>query len=79
MQDGYNNFEELNLSNISKNLKIMREERSFSQEFLAEKVDCSREFLNRVENKKEDLSLKMLLKLAYVLEVKPSDFFKFIP
>ncbi len=76
MQDGYKSFEELNLNNISKNLRTMREQKGFSQEFLAEKVDCSREFLNRVENNKEDLSLKMLLKLAYALEVKPGVFFK---
>jgi transcriptional regulator with XRE-family HTH domain len=62
--------------NISKNLKKFREKKGFSQEFLAEQVDCSREFINRVENRKEDVSLKMLLKLAYILEIPLQKFFE---
>jgi len=63
------------LYNISKNIKIFREKKGFSQEFLAEQVECSREFINRVENRKEDISLKMLLKIAYFLESQPQKFF----
>ncbi|HBG48215.1 MAG TPA: transcriptional regulator [Cyanobacteria bacterium UBA9971] len=63
------------LYNISQNIKIFREKKGFSQEFLAEQVDCSREFINRVENRKEDVSLKMLLKIAYFLEIQPQKFF----
>jgi len=68
--------EEKYLEIISKNIKKFREKKGFSQEFLAEKVDCSREFMNRVENRKENISLKMLLKLAYILEISPEKFFK---
>jgi len=63
------------LYNISQNIKKFREGKGFSQEFLAEQVDCSREFINRVENRKEDVSLKMLLKIAFFLEVQPQKFF----
>ena len=72
MQD----YEQKHLSNISKNIKLFRENKGFSQEYLAEAVDCSREFINRVENRKEDVSLKMLLKLAYFLNVNPQMFFE---
>ena len=60
---------------IAKNIRILREEAELSQEQLAEKLDCSREFVNRVENKKEKISLKMLIKLSAVLNVSPQYFF----
>ncbi|OGH97589.1 MAG: hypothetical protein A2039_03280 [Candidatus Melainabacteria bacterium GWA2_34_9] len=68
-------IEQKYLYNISKNIKKFRENKEFSQEFLAEQVECSREFINRVENRKEDVSLKMLLKIAYFLEIQPQKFF----
>ncbi|OGI04948.1 MAG: hypothetical protein A2Y25_00645 [Candidatus Melainabacteria bacterium GWF2_37_15] len=61
---------------MSKNIKKYREEKALSQEELGEKVDCSREFINRVENRKEDPSLKMLLKIAFVLDIYPQRFFE---
>jgi len=69
-------YEQKYLYIISKNIKELRENKGLSQESLAEKVDCSREFINRVENRKEDASLKMLLKLAYILGVSPERFFE---
>lgn len=72
MQD----FEQKYLTNISKNIKVFREKKGYSQEYLAEIVDCSREFINRIENRKEDVSLKMLLKLSNVLDANPQMFFE---
>jgi len=68
-------FEQKYLNIISSNIKKYRESKGFSQESLAEQVDCSREFINRVENRKEDVSLKMLLKLSCILEIIPQQFF----
>jgi len=72
MQD----YERKYLNNISKNIKKVREKSGFSQELLAEKIECSREFINRVENRKEDISLKMLLKISFVLNICPQQFFE---
>ncbi len=69
-------FEQKYLDIISRKLRILRENAGLSQEVLGEKVDCTREFINRVENRKEDVSLKMLFKLAYVLDVTPQVFFE---
>lgn len=69
-------YEQKYLNIISKNIKKFREDKGFSQEVLAEQVDCSREFINRVENRKEDISLKMLLKLAYIFETTPQRLFE---
>lgn len=74
MQEDYHIYEKQNLASLSENIKKFRELRGYSQELLAEKAGCTREFINRIENKKEDLSLKMLLKLSYVLEIKLKDF-----
>lgn len=76
MQDGFDKYLENELITISKNIKKLREDKNLSQESLAELADCSREFINRVENRKEDVSLKMLLKLAFELDVKPERFFE---
>ena len=46
---------------ISVNIKKLRTAAKLSQEKMAENLNCSREFISRVENKKERVSLNMLL------------------
>jgi transcriptional regulator with XRE-family HTH domain len=60
---------------ISANIKKFRKQSQLSQEDLAEKLGCSREFVSRIENLKEKISLKMLLKLSEVFNVNPKVFF----
>ncbi len=60
---------------ISANIKKLRKDAKLSQEEFAEKVNCSREFVSRVENLKEKVSLKMLLKLSELFKVNPKYFF----
>ena len=61
---------------ISENIKKLRVKAKLSQEALAEKLNCSREFISRVENKRERISLNMLLKIAKLFSVNPSSLFK---
>lgn len=61
---------------ISSRIKKLRKEAKLSQEEFAEKVNCSREFISRVENLKEKVSLKMLLKLSELFKVSPKYFFE---
>lgn len=61
---------------LAENIKRIRKEHDLSQEVLAEKLECSREFISRVENRKEKISLKMLLKLSYLFGLEPEFFFK---
>jgi len=61
---------------IAANIKKLRKQRGMSQENFAEKIDCSREFVSRMENTREKPSLKMLLKLSYLFSVEPVYFFK---
>ncbi len=61
---------------ISKKIKQLRKINKLSQEKFAEKIGCSREFVSRMENLKEKPGLKMLLKLSFLFNVKPSYFFE---
>ncbi len=60
---------------ISVNIKKMRKNAKLSQENLAEQLGCSREFISRVENNHEKVSLRMLLYLAKIFNVSPKVFF----
>ena len=60
---------------ISSEIKRLRKEAKLSQEELAEKLNCSREFVSRVENNRERVSLKMIFILSEVFNVSPNVFF----
>jgi transcriptional regulator with XRE-family HTH domain len=54
---------------IRKKIKYYRKLRGYSQEFLADKINRTREHLNRIENGKETLGLNTFIRIALVLEV----------
>lgn len=60
---------------ISSEIKRLRKDAKLSQEELAEKLNCSREFVSRVENNRERVSLKMIFVLSEVFNVSPKVFF----
>jgi len=60
---------------ISQTIKELRKKSKFSQEELAEMLGCSREFVSRVENNHERVSLKMIFILSEVFGVSPKVFF----
>ncbi len=60
---------------IADNIKRLRKQHKLSQENFAEQINCSREFVSRMENLKEKPSLKMLLKLSFLYKVDPTYFF----
>jgi putative transcriptional regulator len=49
-------------------LKVLRAERDWSQETLAEKMDVSRQTVNAIEREKYDPSLPLAFKIAAVFE-----------
>ena len=63
---------------IAGNIRYLRQSKKLSQEKLAELLNCSREFISRVENNKERISLNMLFKIAEVFKISPSNMFKHI-
>lgn len=56
---------------ISENVKTLRLKANLSQEQFAELVECSREYVNRLETGKEKISLKMLLKISKEFKIEP--------
>ncbi len=71
MQEKFKKYYE----NISKNIKMFRKKECLSQESLAEKIDLSREFINRIENNKEKISLNTLFLLSDFFNIPPEKFF----
>lgn len=61
---------------IADNMKKIRLSNNLSQESFAEKLGCSREYVSRLENYKEKISQNMLLKISYVMKIKPEEFYK---
>ena len=61
---------------IANNFKKLRLANKLSQEKFAEKISCSREFISRVENYHERVSLQMILETARLFNVNPEYFFK---
>jgi len=62
---------------LGQNIKKFRELKGWSQEFLAEKVDLSREYINKIERGQQFISLRRLFQLADLLEVDFCDLTNF--
>ena len=72
MQDNKINYYQI----IANNLKNLRLQLKLSQEDFAEKLGCSREYISRLENNKELISLKMVLKVVDIFNINPELLFK---
>lgn len=54
---------------IRARIKKYRKLRGYSQEFLAEKIDRTREHINKIENGKKTIGLNTFIRLAFALEI----------
>jgi len=60
---------------FSSNLKLFRQARGWSQAFLAEKTENSTNYIGNLENSIKFPSSEMVQKLAFALEIDPTDLF----
>jgi transcriptional regulator with XRE-family HTH domain len=60
---------------LAVNLKQFRQARGWSQAFLAEKTEASTNYIGMLENSVKFPSSEMIQKLAYALEIDPTDLF----
>jgi transcriptional regulator with XRE-family HTH domain len=60
---------------LAVNLKQFRQARSWSQAYLAEKTGTSTNYIGMLENSVKFPSSEMIHKLAYALEIDPTDLF----
>ena len=61
---------------IATNVKKLRLSKKLSQEKFAESINCSREYVSRLENNKEKISLAMLLQISQIYNILPDSLFR---
>ncbi len=62
---------------LGKNIKKYRLQNNYSQEFLAEKCNLSREYISRIESGQKYISLKKIFLIADTLQVSVNTLFDF--
>jgi putative transcriptional regulator len=60
---------------MNNRLKVLRAERDWSQEVLAQKLDVSRQTINAIERGKYDPSLPLAFKIARLFTAQIEDIF----
>ena len=65
MQEGADNYK----LQLARNIKILRKRNRYSQEYLAELIDRTREHINRLEKGKETIGFPTFIRLAEVFGV----------
>ncbi|MBX3101572.1 MAG: helix-turn-helix transcriptional regulator [Bacteroidetes bacterium] len=58
---------------IGNKIRVLREVRGFSQEYVADRIGISQAAYSRLENEATDLTLGRLEQIASVLEINPLD------
>jgi transcriptional regulator with XRE-family HTH domain len=62
-------------SRFGDRLRQLRDERGYSQEYLAERAGLHRNYVGGVERGERNVALENIVKLAKALSVKPGDLF----
>jgi putative transcriptional regulator len=62
---------------VKNKLRQLRAERNWSQAFLAEKLDVSRQTVNAIENGRYDPSLPLTFKIASVFNLSIEEIFEY--
>ena len=61
--------EENYLNIIRQRIKSLREKKGWTQEYLAEKINRSREFVNKFETGKQKISFSTLVRIAVAFDL----------
>lgn len=64
------------LETLGTRIRDIRQKRGFTQEKLAEELDCSSNFISYIERGKKGMSIDMLVNLANVLNVSADELFR---
>lgn len=75
--DANNNDYEQVLKNIAQNVRRLRKERGWSQEDLANAADIDRTYIGYIENCKNNVSIKVLCRIAEAIEMDADALLKY--
>ena len=64
------------IKNIALNVRIYREQKGYSQEYLAEKSGLHRTYISGIERQKRNPTVSIIQDLALALDVEPIDLVK---
>lgn len=56
-------------SRVCAKIKLLRLEKNFTQDYLADQLNISQSYYARFENGKKEMSIKMLFEILEILEV----------
>lgn len=59
---------------IGQRIKLIRKQKKYTQEKLAEYLNCSFVYISQIENGKTKISLEMLLRISHLLATDPCFF-----
>jgi len=62
---------------LGKKIKHLREEKNLTQESLALSIDVDKSYIGRIERAERYVNIKVIIKIADVLEVEAKDLFNF--
>lgn len=62
-------IEEKYLNQIRLRIKALRDKKGWTQEYLAEKINRSREFVNKFETGKQKISFSTLVRIAIAFDM----------
>jgi len=62
-------LEQKYLNQIRLRIKALREQKGWTQEYLAEKINRSREFVNKFETGKQKISFSTLVRIAVAFDM----------
>lgn len=58
---------------VGKRVKLLRKEKGWSQDALADRMGFTKSFVSKIENGKKKISLDHVDQLAHILDVSPED------
>lgn len=60
---------------LIKQLKFYREKRTFSQDFMAERIGITQPLYNRIENGSREMTINTLIKITEILDISMDSLF----
>ena len=60
---------------LIKRLKFYREKRTFSQDFMAERIGITQPLYNRIENGSREMTINTLIKITEILDISMDSLF----